>query len=233
MHVFTVDRILSIDQNLTIIISSAIYHYCTESDTLRSGRCEAVLTLSCSITSSRYNLHINYSTLDLDSFIFLYVVLPIKSWAIYINWCMVCWYGNLYNINLIIFFQRRLHCLTHLQTASDRTATMRYLTTLPHLFYSLWILATDQVSSSGSNAFLTTMVPSSLVCETLCKYTTKCVSYTWGVQPRRCHLNSQQPSIRSVFPQIKVNVFSPLDGPTSKETNDNWKVWLIKSLVSA
>ncbi|XP_071095229.1 uncharacterized protein [Haliotis cracherodii] len=81
---------------------------------------------------------------------------------------------------------------------------MRYLTTLPHLFYSLWILATDQVSSSGSNAFLTTVVPSSLVCETLCKYTTKCVSYTWGVQPRRCHLHSQQPSIRSVLPQIKV-----------------------------
>ncbi|XP_046369348.1 integumentary mucin C.1-like [Haliotis rufescens] len=61
----------------------------------------------------------------------------------------------------------------------------------------------SHATCKGEEVFLTRVVPSSLVCDSLCAYTTRCGSYTWDAVTRSCHLHTQGDTGTETMPLAK------------------------------
>ncbi|XP_046337312.2 salivary glue protein Sgs-3-like [Haliotis rufescens] len=68
--------------------------------------------------------------------------------------------------------------------------------------FTVYIIC-SHATCKGEGVFLTRVVPSSLVCDSLCTYTTRCGSYTWDAATRSCHLHTQGDTETETMPHAK------------------------------
>ncbi|XP_071095014.1 salivary glue protein Sgs-3-like [Haliotis cracherodii] len=68
--------------------------------------------------------------------------------------------------------------------------------------FTVYIIC-SHATCKGEDVFLTRVVPSSLVCNSLCAYTTRCRSYTWDAATRSCHLHTQGDTETEMMPHAK------------------------------